>query len=144
MIVVDTNILVYAHRKDLADHAAAAAAVRRLAEGRASWGIPWACVHEFLSVVTDGRIFVVPSPAEAAVEQVEVWMESPGLKMLCETAGYWDALKRTVLGGRLKGAQVHDARIHAICVSHGVEELWSADRDFTRMRGVRVVNPCVG
>ena len=41
MIAVDTNLLVYAHRKDSQWHAVAEPAVRSLAEGTAPWAIPW-------------------------------------------------------------------------------------------------------
>jgi toxin-antitoxin system PIN domain toxin len=143
MIAVDTNILVYAHRQESPQHQAAEAAISRLAAATAAWGIPWPCLHEFLSVTTNPRIFKTPSPAEVAVMQVEIWMESPGLRMLYEPAGYWKELRSTFLIGKLRGAQVHDARIHAICMSNGVRELWSADRDFSRMRGLRLVNPCL-
>lgn len=71
-------------------------------------------------------------------------MESPTLRLLGEPAGYWNELKATLLTGKLNGAQVHDARIHAICLASGVRELWSADRDFSRMRGLQIVNPCLG
>jgi predicted nucleic acid-binding protein len=36
---------------------------------------------------------------------------------------------------------VHDAKIVAICQQHGVEKLWSADRDFSRFQGMEIVNP---
>ncbi len=143
MIAVDTNILVYAHRPDSPHHEAAASAVRRLAEGRALWGIPWPCVHEFLSVATNPRIYRPPSPPGVAIEQVEIWMESPTLRLLGEPEGYWRELRATFLGGKLTGPQVHDARIHSICQAGGVRELWSADRDFSRMRGLLIVNPCL-
>jgi predicted nucleic acid-binding protein len=38
---------------------------------------------------------------------------------------------------------VHDARIAALCLSHGVCELWSADRDFSRFPALRTRNPLV-
>ena len=144
MTAVDTNILVYSHRQDSPHHEAAALAIMRLAEGTAPWVIPWPCIHEFLSVSTNPRIFKSPSPPEIAILQVEIWMESPTLRLLTESTGYWSQLRATFLGGKLKGAQVHDARIHAICLESGVHELWSADRDFSRMRGLNVVNPCLG
>ncbi|MFN0171715.1 MAG: type II toxin-antitoxin system VapC family toxin [Bryobacteraceae bacterium] len=143
MTAVDTNVLVYAHRRDSPHHKAAALAMKRLAEGTAPWGIPWPCVHEFLSVSTNPRIFRRPSPPEVALLQVEIWMESPTLRLLAESTGYWNELRATFLGGKLTGAQVHDARIHAICHASGVRELWSADRDFSRMRGLTIVNPCL-
>ena len=70
-------------------------------------------------------------------------MESPTLRLLQEPTGYWSQLRATFLSGKLAGAQVHDARIHAICCASGVRELWSADRDFSRMRGLNIVNPCL-
>lgn len=42
--------------------------------------------------------------------------------------------------GKITGPKLHDARIAAICKSHGVRELWSAGRDFSRMPGDRVTN----
>ena len=143
MIAVDTNILVYTHRPESPHHNAAASAVRRLAEGSAPWAIPWPCIHEFLSVTTNLRIFKLPSPAQVAVRQVDMWMESPALRCLGEPLGYWKELSATFLDGKMSGRRVHDARIHAICRAHGVRELWSADRDFSRMRGLTIVNPCL-
>jgi len=144
MIAVDTNVLIYAHRADSQHHEAAAGALRGLAEGAATWGIPWPCVHEFLSVATNPRIFKPPTPPGLAVRQMEFWMESPSLQLLHEPAGYWPELRTSFLDGKLTGAQVHDARIHAICRASGVRTLWSADRDYSRMRGLAIVNPCLG
>lgn len=70
-------------------------------------------------------------------------MESPTLRLLGESTEYWNELRAAFLSGKLAGAQVHDARIHAICLASGVRELWSADRDFSRMRGLHLVNPCL-
>jgi len=70
-------------------------------------------------------------------------MESPSLRLLHESPAYWPELKDSFLRGKLSGAQVHDARIHAICRAHAVTELWSADRDFSRHRGLIIVNPCL-
>jgi toxin-antitoxin system PIN domain toxin len=144
MIAVDTNILVYAHRRDSPHYKSAALAIKRLAEDSVPWGIPWPCLHEFLSVTTNLKIFQPPTPPEAAIRQIELWMESPSLRLLHEPAGYWKELRSAFLAGKLTGAKVHDARIHAICRASGVRQLWSADRDFSRMRGLILVNPCLG
>ncbi|MBT8396066.1 MAG: PIN domain-containing protein [Gemmatimonadetes bacterium] len=141
MIAVDTNILVYAHRRDTDWHQAAAEAVKGLAESRGPWGIPWPCIHEFLAVVTHPRIYDPPSSMEAALDQIAAWMESPSLVMLPEAHGYTDHLARMLVTSRVVGARVHHARIAALCVYHGVRELWSADRDFSRFPGPSVRNP---
>ena len=143
MIAVDTNLLVYAHREDARLHAAAAACLRRLAEGSEAWALPWPCVHEFLAVATHPRIYAPPTPVAQAVAQVDAWMESPSMVPLGESPGYWRTLRDMVVGGRVAGPLVHDARVAALCRHHGVREIWTADRDFTRFPGVAVRNPLV-
>ncbi len=141
MIAVDTNLLVYAHRQDNPFHASARQAITRLAEGRASWAIPWPCLHEFLAIVTHPRIYSPPSTPSQAALQIDAWMESPSLLLLAENEAHWPQLRDLVDKVRLQGAIVHDARIAAICMCHGVHEFWSADRDFSRFPGLRLHNP---
>ena len=43
----------------------------------------------------------------------------------------------------LVGGAIHDARVAAICLSHGITQLWSADRDFSRFPALKVVNPLI-
>jgi hypothetical protein len=45
--------------------------------------------------------------------------------------------------GRVAGPAVHDARIAALCLHHGVDELWTADRDFARFAPLRTRHPLV-
>jgi hypothetical protein len=141
MIAVDTNILIYAHRRDSEFFRPAASAIRRLAESPEHWAIPWPCVHEFLAIATHPKLFQAPTPVETAIAQVEIWMESPSLRLIGESGTYWQTLAEILRYGKILGPKVHDARIAAICKAHGVLELWSADRDFSRMRGIKVTNP---
>lgn len=143
MIAVDTNILVYAHRDESPFHDAASRRLAELAEGIASWAVPWPCLHEFLSVVTHPRVFAPPTPLERALDQIEAWMESPSLVLLSESGAHWATLRQMLVGGRIAGPQVHDARVAALCRQHGVRELWSADRDFSRFGGINLVNPLI-
>jgi toxin-antitoxin system PIN domain toxin len=141
VIAVDTNILVYAHRRDSVWHDRAADCVRSLAEGRAHWLIPWPCLHEFLSIVTHPRIYSPPSSIADAVRQIEYWMASPALLIGGEAAGHWRRLRELVIGSKISGPLIHDARVAAICLDHGVESLWSSDRDFSRFSHLVVSNP---
>ena len=56
----------------------------------------------------------------------------------------WPTLRGLLVGGRVTGGQVHDARIAALWRKHGIGELWSVDRDFNRFAGLAVTNPLVG
>jgi uncharacterized protein len=132
LIAVDTNILVYAHRLDSPFHSAANHAVRELAEGVASWALPWPCLHEFFAVVTNSRLYRVPTPAELALGQIASWLESPTVRVLSESPTHHAVLTELARSANIAGLQVHDAKIAAICLSHGVRELLTMDRDFSR------------
>ena len=141
MIAVDTNLLVYAHRAESRFHARAAERLAWLAEGASAWAIAWPCLHEFYGVVTHRRIFAVPTPVDVALDQISAWLESPTLLLLSENPRHWSQLRELITQAQLQGPMVHDARIAALCLSHGVRELWTADRDFSRFAGLRTRNP---
>lgn len=143
MIAIDTNILVYAHREDSPFHATALECVTACAEGRASWALPWPCLHEFFAIVTHPRVYEPPTPATKALDQIDAWLESPSLVLLAESERHWPTLRALLVNARLAGPAVHDARIAALCLQHGVRELWTADRDFGRFAGLKAVNPLV-
>ena len=144
MVAVDTNLLVYAHRMDAPFHKAARSLIESLAAGAAAWAIPWPCAHEFLAIVTNPRIFKTPTPLEAALTQLGALAELPQLVFLAEGEGYFPRLEQLALAARVQGGMIHDARIAAICLYHGVTELWSADRDFSRFPALRARNPLAG
>lgn len=132
LIAVDTNVLVYAHRRESRLHEPALGVLRELAEGDRAWAIPWPCCYEFLSVVTNHRIWrEAATPPQLAWEQLEAWTASPGNRLLGETDDFVEILGVLVQRPRVRGAIVHDARIAAICLAHGVELLLTRDRDFS-------------
>ena len=142
MIALDTNVLVYAHRRESSHHQQAKALVRTLAEGTQSWAIPWPCVYEFFSVVTNPRIWKdAASLPEQAWQQLDAWTRSPTNVLLSETEDFLETLGRFVQRPRVRGGMVHDARIAALCVAHGVDALLSADRDFALFPELEVRNP---
>jgi len=143
MVAVDTNILVYANRRDMPEwHEPAKDAVERLGAGRAAWGLPWSVVHEFVSVVT--RLRQSPATLGEAFEFVERLTSSDSCVPLAEPIDYLPVFKELATNGRVTGPLVFDARIAATCVAHGVRELWTADHDFGRFPALRTRNPLVG
>ena len=142
MIAVDTNVLVYAHRREPREHSRAAELLRGIAEGGDPWAIPWPCVYEFLSVVTNPRIWkeAASTPDEAWL-QLEAWFDAPGLRLIGETSGFRDVLAGFVRRRRVRGGVVHDARVAAICLAHAVEKLLTRDRDFSLFPELVTVDP---
>lgn len=101
-------------------------------------------MHEFIAITTHLRIFNPPSKVRQAIDQVDAWMESPTLQLLSESNGYWDILDGLLSNGKITGPRAHDARVAALCRHHGVSELWTADRDFSRFPGLKTRNPLIG
>ena len=143
MIAVDTNVLVHAHRRDSPFFDQARAALSGLAEDDRPWSIPWPVLAEFICVTTNPKLFEQPSTTDQAVRQLDIWTEAPRLALLGETRATWAVFRDALLAGKITGPVVYDARIAAICLAHGVRELWTADRDYGRFPALRVRNPLV-
>lgn len=132
MIAVDTNILVYAHRRESRLGEAAHSVMVALAEGDEAWAIPWPCCYEFLSVVTNRRIWKdEATKPDHAWRQFMAWAGSPSHHMIGETDDFIEILERIVSRPNVVGGVVHDARIAAVCIAHGVDALLTRDRDFS-------------
>jgi toxin-antitoxin system PIN domain toxin len=142
VIAVDTNVLVHAHRCEPREHAHAAALLRRLCEGAQQWAIPWPCIYEFFSVVTHPKIWkaAASTPTQAWL-QLEAWCASPSLSLLSETPDFSEILGPLLQRARVRGPIVHDARVAALCISHGVTTLWTCDRDFALFPELKTENP---
>lgn len=143
MIALDTNLLVYAHREDSEFHHKARDLVESLRRQLAPWAIPWPCVHEFIAIVTHPRIYQPASTLSEAFGFLDALFESRSLQLLPESHGYFDTLQKISLPARVKGPRIHDARVAALCLHHGVRELWSADRDFSSFPPLTTRNPLV-
>jgi len=141
VIAIDTNIMVYAHRPEMPLHAEARALIENLPTRAGYFALPWPCVHEFLAIVTNARIFREPTPLVHAFAAIRVLEDSGLFRILCEGEGYLERLSNLAVAGKISGAMIHNARIAAICSYHGVSELWSADRDFNRFPDFKVHNP---
>jgi uncharacterized protein len=141
LIAVDTNILIYAVRQEPVFHPQALKLLTSLAEGTDPWCIAWPCVYEFLRVVTHPRIFAPPSTAEEAIESLETLRASPSLRMIGDGPAHTRYLLRAVRESGATGNLIHDAHIAALCLEHGVSELYTMDRDFSRFSGLKVTRP---
>ncbi len=144
MIAVDTNLLVYAHREDSEFHTAAKTRIEGLRRQSALWAVPWPCVHEFIAIVTHERIYSPPTPLKTAFAAVDAWGAGGNLELLAESPGYLETFRELAQAARLKGPRIHDARVAALCLHHGITELWTADRDFSPFPKLRTRNPLVG
>ena len=143
MIAIDTNILVYAHRADLPQHAAATQAFSMLSASESPWAIPWPCVHEFIAIVTGSAFKKSATPLELALDAIDTWLSHPNCIAIHEGANYFSFLSGLAQRANTTGGVIHDARIAAICLDNNVTELWTCDRDFSQFPDLRARNPLI-
>ncbi|MGH7311799.1 MAG: TA system VapC family ribonuclease toxin [Candidatus Rokuibacteriota bacterium] len=141
MRAVDTNVLIYAEMTTSRHHVAAPDLLRELAEDPRPWAIPWPCIYEFLRVVTHPRVYHPPAPLPLALADLRTILASPSLVLLSETPRHTDVMAGVLNASGVAGNLVHDAHIAALCLEHGVSELLTGDRDFSRFPGLRVGHP---
>jgi toxin-antitoxin system PIN domain toxin len=144
MQAIDTNILIHAEVDSSQRHEPALKILQGLAEGARPWAIPWPCIYEFLRVVTHPRVFHPPVPLNVALEDLQKVLASPSLLLLSETARHASLLDQVLSQAGATGNLIHDAHIVALCLEHGVSEIITGDRDFSRFAGLKIINPFAG
>ncbi len=141
MRAFDTNVLVYATVASSPQHAVARRLLVAAAEGGRPWAIAWPSIYEFLRVVTHPRVLHPPIAPDAALVAVQGMLASPSLILLSETARHPEVMAGLLKSSRATGNLVHDAHIAALCLEHGVTELVTGDRDFSRFAELKTHNP---
>jgi toxin-antitoxin system PIN domain toxin len=140
VIAVDTNVLIYAHRRESNRHATALAQITRIAEGEAPWGLPVFCLAEFVRVVTHLRVFDPPTPLRGALDFLTQLVESPSVRLLLPTINFTSTFQDMCLSAGVRGNLAFDAQIAAVCREHGIDRLLTADRDFARFKNLQLVD----
>lgn len=141
MRAIDTNVLVFAEIVSSPQHGLAREVLREFVEGASAWAIPWPCIYEFLRVVTHPRVYHPPAPMDLVLDDLRSVLASPSLILLSETPRHAEVMDEIVRDSGVTGNLVHDAHIAALCIEHGVTEIFTGDRDFRRFSGLTVVDP---
>jgi uncharacterized protein len=140
VILVDANLLVYAHVSSFEEHERARTWLDDQLNGSTAVGLPWPSLLAFLRLVTNARVFHRPEQTSTAWAQVRAWLAT-------EPAWIPQPSERhaTLLGELLAVPGIHanlipDAHLAALAVEHGLT-ICSTDTDFARFPRVRWTNP---
>lgn len=140
MIAVDTNLLVYAHRTGYREHRAAQRAIRKAASHPGGWGIPLACLSEFWSVVTHPSCAGGPSSPRQAMGFLEA-LRAGGALFWAPGEAFWTRLAQAAADLDVRGARIFDLQIGLTALDNGATQIWTRDRNFTSLPGLRVFDP---
>lgn len=140
MILLDANLLIYAHVKDFAEHESANRWLDERLNGTDRVGLPWPSLLAFVRLVTNPRVFNAPESIEAAWNQVEAWLTLPSVWVPDPTSQHATILGQLMRQSVTRSALVPDAHLAALAIEHGLI-LCSTDGDFARFSGLRWQNP---
>jgi len=140
MIVVDANLLLYAHVASFAQHERARDWLDGQLSGTQRVGLPWASLLAFLRLVTNPRIFESPRTPLDAWTQVTRWLACEPVWIPQPGRHHPDVLGEMLSLPGVAGDLVPDAHLAALAIEHGLT-LYSTDGDFARFPGLHWVNP---
>lgn len=140
MIVADTNILVYAHRAALPEHRSARAALERASRSPGGWGITLASALEFWSVVTHPAASGRPSTGDEARAFIGA-LVGAGARLLPSGPGTGQRILDLAARMGIAGPRIFDLHVALTALEHGATELWSHDRAFVSLPGLKLVDP---
>src|ERR1019366_6033800 len=139
--LVDSNILLRILRRNGADHALVADAVAALRRSGAILYFTHQNIAEFWNVATrpvSANAFGL-SPREA---EQEVRSLDRGMILLPDGPLVYAAWRDLVATHNVSGKQVHDARLVAAMIVHGVTNLLTLNTDdFARFHEIKAVHP---
>ena len=143
MILIDANLLVYAHVATFTQHESARVWLDHRLNGTAPVGLPWPSLLAFVRLVSNPRIFQRPETVEKAWGQVEEWLDCPPVWIPPPTERHREVLRSLLVNYSLRANLVPDAHLAALAIEHGLI-LNSTDGDFGRFAGLRWENPLSG
>jgi len=140
VILVDTNLLIYAHVSSFPQHARARDWLDAQLSGSALVGLPWPSLLGFLRIVTNPRVFEQPEPITEAWRQVGAWLDAESAWIPQPTERHPDALEKLLTAAGVEANLIPDAHLAALAIEHGLL-LCSTDGDFGRFPDLRWLNP---
>ncbi len=140
MILVDANLLIYAHVSDAPLHRPARQWLDDRLNGSARVGLPWPSLLSFLRIVTNPRIFPRPEGIDCAWGQVKDWLGAGPAWIPQPTDRHVAVLEKLIADTGVHANLVPDAHLAALAIEHGLV-LCSTDRDFSRFGDLRFENP---
>ncbi len=143
MIALDTNLLVYAHRRAAPEHKAAQRAIERARQSGLGWGMAESSLIEFFAVVTHPTASGRPSTAAEAQGFIEA-LVTAGARIWTPQEAFIARLFSLAADLGVAGPRVFDLQIALTAQDNGASQIWTHDSQFIRVPGLRIVFPLHG
>jgi toxin-antitoxin system PIN domain toxin len=140
VVLIDVNVLVYAHREDATDHPRYRQWLTDLINGDTAYGLADLVLSGFVRVVTHPRVFRVPTPLDQSLAFVSEIRDRPHRVAIAPGERHWDIFTGLCRAGSARGNLVADAYLAALAIESGAEWI-TTDRDYARFPDLRWRHP---
>jgi uncharacterized protein len=140
LILPDVNVLIYAFRRDVPEHAVCRPWLDKVIAGNTRFGISPLTLSALVRIVTNRRIHANPSPIDEALAFCGNLLNQPHCQAIAPGDRHWSIFKRLCIDTNIAGPVVADAWYAALAIEWGCEWV-TLDRDFARFPGLRVSSP---
>jgi toxin-antitoxin system PIN domain toxin len=142
MILLDVNVLIYAFRRDVQQHAISRSWLASVISSDARFGISPLVLSAVVRITTNPRAYRMPSTIDEAFEFCESLIEQPHCQLVEPGERHWDIFKRLCVETDVRGSRVTDAWFAALAIEWGCEWI-TYDRDYGRFPGLKWQTPAM-
>ena len=140
MMLIDANLLLYAHDAGTQFRGRAKHWLEASMNRGDRIGLPWIAILAFLRIGTNVGLLRNPLSIAEAISAISEWLAYTTVSIVHPTDRHWSILSRLMTDSQVRGRLVTDAHLAALAIEHGAT-LCTTDRDFKRFEGLRVLNP---
>jgi hypothetical protein len=140
VILPDVNVLIYAFRRDTADHARYRRWLLKVSEAEENFAMSELVLSGLIRIVTNRRAFRQPSSLDEALAFAAVLLDRPNCVVVSPGVRHWGIFARLCRESGARGSLVPDAYFAALAIESGCDWI-TTDRDFARFKGLRWRHP---
>jgi uncharacterized protein len=140
MILLDVNVLVYAHREDAVNHQAYRDWLKARLDSSEPCGLSDLALSGCLRVITHPKVFMPPTPLGNALRYVNQLRYHPNVRLVSPGNTHWKIFTNLCQSIEAKGNLIPDAYHAALAIESGCEWI-TTDRGFARFPRLRWRHP---
>lgn len=140
MLLIDVNVLVYAHRQDATGHARYKDWLDSVLGAQEAFGVSELVLSGFLRVVTHPKVFKTPSPLELALRFARSLRQHEHAIAIAPGDRHFGIFLELCARAKATGNLIPDAYLAAMAIESGCEWI-TTDKGFARFPGLRSRHP---
>ncbi|NKB16268.1 MAG: type II toxin-antitoxin system VapC family toxin [Sphingomonadales bacterium] len=136
MILADVNVLIYALRQDMPQHAVCKPWLDRVILGDAAFAVSHQVLSAVVRITTASSFALGPSSLDDAFCFCRDILDQPNCLVVEPGPRHWAIFERLCRETDTRGPRVTDAWFAALAIEHGCEWI-TFDRDYARFPGLK-------